>query len=112
MNPNLPKALTLGIKIWVFLGRLTSLKLKQIFCKQKIKIKVGMQATAIFHKWNHFWRMAEKSAYTGQLVHEFYGNVLFLVENVFKFMLFVRDTKSDGRYIKLYSRNYKVICTR
>ena len=67
MNPNLPKVLKFGIKIYVFLCRLTSLKLKQIFCNQNIKIKGGMQATAICHKWNNLMRMPNKSIIIVQL---------------------------------------------
>ena len=36
------------------------LKIYQLFCDQNIKKKkkIGMQATAIFQKWNRFGRMA------------------------------------------------------
>ena len=93
--------------------RLTSLKLKQIFCNQKIKIKGGMQATAIFQKWNHFWRMVEKHCphYPPIQVSMIFTET-YCFELKMCFMLFVRETKSNGRYIKLYSRNYKAVCTR
>ena len=44
-------ALISGIKIFVP-------KTLANFCNQKIKIKCGMQTTAIFQKWNHFLRIA------------------------------------------------------
>ena len=49
-NSRQPKALYFGIKIKAFLCGLTFVKIEQMLCKQSIRIKGGMQTTAIFQK--------------------------------------------------------------
>ena len=57
MNPNLPKALTLSIKIWGFVCRLTSLKSKfSVNRKSKLKVECKRQpyfkSGTIFGEWS------------------------------------------------------------
>lgn len=62
-----------------FLSRLTTLK---------FNIKGGMQATATFHKWNYFWRMAKH-------INVFFINRFLQMKIKQDVLLLLKDMKKD-----------------